>query len=70
MSEHELEIEILKDGTVRAKVSGAKGPGCLEYAKALEAIVGRMTGKELTAEYYEPGPPVRVDAQVRQKRGG
>src|SRR4051812_21487273 len=65
MSEHELEIEILKDGSVKAHITGAKGDGCLAYAKLLESIVGKLASQELTSDYYEQGPPVRVKPIVR-----
>jgi hypothetical protein len=60
MEQHDVEIEIGKDGKVRVHVKGAKGKACLEYAKLLEKIVGRQESRELTAEYYEPGSQVRL----------
>ncbi len=68
MDEHAIEIEILKDGTVKARVTGAKGPACLEYAKLLEKIVGTITSSERTSEYYEPGSPVKIVPVVEQRR--
>lgn len=38
---------------VKVHISGVKGPGCMEYAKLLEQIVGRMEDVEHTWEYYE-----------------
>ncbi len=46
MKEHELEIEILKDGSVKVHVKGAKGEGCLQYAKMLEEIVGKIGSQQ------------------------
>ncbi|MBA3685145.1 MAG: DUF2997 domain-containing protein [Planctomycetes bacterium] len=68
MDEHAIEIEILADGTVKARVSGAKGPGCLAYARLLERIVGTLTASEPTAESFEPVPPVQLAPVVEQRR--
>ena len=54
MQQHELEIEIAKDGKVKVQIRGAKGKLCLEYARFVEQVVGRLEEQELTAEYYEP----------------
>ncbi len=67
MAEHDIEIEVAKDGTVTAKVTGAKGPGCVEYAQLIERIVGQLSSTELTAEYCEPGPPVQTKPTVDQR---
>lgn len=67
MPEHEIEIEITADGTVKARIMGAKGAGCTAYADLLAKIVGRETGRELTAEYYEPGPPVQIKPLAENK---
>jgi len=68
MESHDLEIEITKDGKVRAKVVGAKGKGCLDYVKLLEQIVGKVQAQELTSEYYEPDSRVQIDTAVRGKQ--
>jgi hypothetical protein len=60
MINHEIEIEIAKDGTVKAEIKGAKGKGCLAYAEALQRVVGKITEQELTSEYYEPDEEVRL----------
>ena len=70
MEQHDLEIEIGKDGKVRVHVKGAKGKACLDYAKLLERIVGREEGRELTSEYYEPGTGVRLGEQLRAEERG
>jgi hypothetical protein len=67
MEQHELEIEIGRDGKVRATVRGAKGKVCLEYAKLLEELVGREEGRELTAEYYEPETACARSASSRSR---
>jgi hypothetical protein len=65
MKQHDLEIEIGRDGRVKVKISGAKGKSCLEYAKFLQEIVGKLQKQELTAEYYEPEEQVRIDVKPR-----
>lgn len=71
MEQHDVEIEIGKDGKVRVHVKGAKGKACLEYAKFLESVVGRMQERELTNEYYEPETGVHVSETLRveERRG-
>ena len=68
MESHELEIEIGPDSKVRLRTSGVKGPSCLEYAKLVEALVGKIQSTELTAEYYEPDSKVTIDSPIRQKQ--
>jgi len=53
MAQHDIEITIGKDGKVKVHVKGAKGKACLEYAKWLESVIGRVDDQKLTAEYYE-----------------
>jgi len=60
MEKHELEIEILPDGTVRVETFGVKGPRCLEYAQLMEEIVGMTKETSLKSEYYEKPPNVRI----------
>jgi len=61
MAKHEVEITISKQGQVRVHVKGVKGKGCLEYAKWLTEIVGKMESQQLTSEYYEPETKARID---------
>jgi hypothetical protein len=68
MEQHELEIEIGKDGKVRVKTAGAKGKSCLEYIKLVEQIVGRSMSQELTAEFYEPDSKVQIDAARKEQQ--
>ena len=69
MKQHELEIKIEKDGKVRVEVKGAKGKGCLAYAKLLEKLIGRMESQDFTSEYYEPDETVRIDPKIQGKVG-
>lgn len=61
MAQHEVEIEITKGGEVKVHVKGAKGKACLEYARWLTELVGKVKDQQLTSEYYEPEGKVRVD---------
>lgn len=63
METHEIEFEIRKDGTVHAQVVGAKGGGCLEYAKLLEQILATTGDVQLTSEYYELPTGVQVNLE-------
>lgn len=53
MAQHDIEITIGKDGKVKVHVKGAKGKACLEYAKLLENIIGKVDSRQFTSEYYE-----------------
>ena len=63
MAEHNVEIEIAKDGQVRVHVKGAKGEQCLRYVEFLSKVVGPVSQSRLTQEYYERDGKVRVDAE-------
>jgi hypothetical protein len=65
MTQHEVEITISKSGEVKAHVKGAKGKACLDYAKWLQQIVGKVKSRTLTSEHYEPDVKSRID--VRQQ---
>lgn len=67
MAQHEVEITIDKSGEVRVHVKGAKGKACLEYAKWLTEIVGKVKSRELTSEYYEPEVKSRIDLREELK---
>jgi len=67
MPQHDLEITISKTGEVKCHIKGAKGKGCLAYAKMLEEIVGRLKNRQLTSEYYEPEQKANINLQ--QKNG-
>jgi len=63
MAKHEVEITISKAGEVKVHVKGAKGKACLEYAKWLTEIVGKVKDQQLTSEYYEPETKARIKLQ-------
>lgn len=64
---HELEIMIRPGGKVEVLVRGAKGAGCLEYARLVQQIFNAQGQVELTSEYYEP--PTGVEIHLEQSRG-
>lgn len=61
MAQHEVEITISRTGEVKVHVKGAKGKACLEYAKWLTEVVGRVKSQQNTNEYYEPEVKSRMD---------
>jgi hypothetical protein len=61
MAQHEVDIEITKQGDVKVHIKGAKGKACLEYAQWLTELVGKVKDQQLTSEYYEPEVKTRVD---------
>ncbi len=67
MAQHDIEITIGKDGKVKVHVKGAKGKACLEYAKWLESIIGRVDEQKLTSEYYEEEQTAHL--KLRQEFG-
>ena len=61
MAQHEVDIEITKQGEVKVHIKGAKGKACMEYAQWLTELVGKVKDQQLTSEYYEPEVKTRVD---------
>ncbi len=61
MAQHDVEITISQTGEVKVHVKGVKGKGCLEYAKWLTRVVGKVKDQQLTSEYYEPETKARID---------
>ena len=64
----EFEIEIDKSGETKVHLRGIKGKACLEYAKFLEQIIGKIKSQELTSEHYEPDLDVEIKDTLRQKK--
>ena len=61
MAQHEAEITISKNGEVKIHIKGVKGKGCVEYARWLTEIVGKVKSQQLTSEYYEPETKARIE---------
>ena len=69
MAQHEVEITISKTGEVKVHVKGVKGKGCLEYAKWLSSIIGRVKDQKFTSEYYEPETKTKINLREQLKTG-
>ncbi len=67
MVQHEIEIRIAPNGKVKVHVKGVKGKGCLEYAKWLTKVLGRVENQQLTSEYYEPETKTKINLQQELK---
>jgi hypothetical protein len=67
MAQHEIEIRIAPTGEVKVHIKGVKGKGCLEYAKWLTKVIGKVQNQQLTSEYYEPEPQTRIKLQQELK---
>jgi hypothetical protein len=67
MAQHEVEISISKTGEVKVHVKGAKGKACLEYAKWLTKVVGKVKSQQMTSELYEPETKSRIDLHQNLK---
>jgi hypothetical protein len=61
MAQHEVEISISKTGEVKVHVKGAKSKACLEYAKWLTQVIGKVQSQQMTSEFYEPPTKSRID---------
>jgi hypothetical protein len=61
MAKHDVQITISKTGEVTVHVEGAKGKACMEYAKWLTQVIGRVKEQRQTSEYYEPETKSRID---------
>jgi hypothetical protein len=61
MAQHEVEISISKTGEVKVHVKGVKGKACLQYAKWLTEVIGKVKSQQMTSELYEPETKARID---------
>jgi hypothetical protein len=67
MAQHEIEITIDPDGQVKVHIKGAKGKACMEYAKWLTGVIGKVKDQKLTSEYYEPETKARIQLSQELK---
>jgi len=63
MEEHNIEIEIARDGQVKVHVRGVKGEQCLNYVEFISKLVGPVAKRQLTQEFYEREGKTRVDVE-------
>jgi hypothetical protein len=61
MAQHDVEITISRTGDVKVHVKGAQGKACLEYAKWLTKVIGKVKDQQMTSEFYEPEVKARID---------
>ncbi len=61
MAQHDVEITISKTGEVKVHVKGAKGKACMDYAKWLTKVIGKVKDQQMTSESYEPEVKARID---------
>ena len=64
MKMEELEIIILRDGTVQVRTRGFTGNQCLTATKELEEATGTVTERNLTSAYYEKECVVKDDISI------
>jgi len=67
MRKEELEIEIDEFGETKVHIKGIKGKSCMEYAKLLEQVIGKIKEQQLTGEYYEPEREVEIKKPLHKK---
>lgn len=65
MPKPEFDITIDQDGKLHVHVKGAPGPQCLQLADLIRDIIGTEESRKLTSEYYDQGPNVRLNVDVR-----
>jgi hypothetical protein len=61
MPQREFDITIGANGQVQVHVQGYQGKGCLDAIQIFEQIVGQVTDRRETHEFYEPDEQVRTD---------
>lgn len=59
MEMEELEISILRDGTIQVRTRGFSGSRCLAATKELEEATGTVIQRDLTSAYYEQNTTVK-----------
>lgn len=65
MPQREFEITIAPDGGVELHVKGYKGRSCLEAMKIFEQVVGELSARRETSEFYEPDEQVQLNIDQR-----
>jgi hypothetical protein len=53
MKKTTIEFVIGRDGLIRSRILGAKGPGCEKISKSLKQGLGKVVSAEKTSEYFE-----------------
>ena len=66
MPQHDIIIDIGKNGEVTVRIKGAKGKQCLAYGDMVARIVGKIKSQQRTSEYYEPPTKAKIDLEQKQ----
>ncbi|MEW6076481.1 MAG: DUF2997 domain-containing protein [Thermodesulfobacteriota bacterium] len=53
MKKTTIEFVVGRDGRIRSRVLGVKGPDCRTVSDALKQGLGKVVSAEKTAEYFE-----------------
>jgi len=69
MERPEFDITIDKSGKLKVHVKGAHGAQCLELADLIRDIIGKEDSRQLTTEYYGGDAQVRMNVEVRNRKG-
>ena len=49
-----IEIIVAPDGQTRVETKGFAGGECQQASRFIEQALGKSTGEQLTAEFYQP----------------
>jgi hypothetical protein len=61
----EIELTFTPDGEVRLETHGLKGQACLSETETLEKVLGRVTSRSRTGEFYQQA--TRVSGTVKRR---
>ena len=53
MVKRQIQLRILKDGSVELSVLNGQGADCLDLTDALEKGIGTTTNRQMKPEFYE-----------------
>lgn len=60
MKKPQFDIRIDATGRLTVEVSGVSGEECTRLVDMIVQIVGKEESRELTKEFFAPGPGVRI----------
>jgi len=56
-----INISITPSGEIKVQIEGVKGKKCLDFSKAFEEALGKVTERKFTSEYYQEESVKRQD---------
>jgi hypothetical protein len=56
MAYENLTITIDKDGSVELEYKGLKGKACMDATEKVEQMIGTVTDRQKTADYFKKDP--------------